>query len=156
MICFYFCIYLLPILSINTSPKKAGASFYCHLLLFCHFKDSRWQNKRMYTHLFLQEHQNLKQLLNNHWQENVGSHQKKIPHIQGQRKSPNKMIGGAQSHLKSNLRPARDAQRAQTKPCAHQDPENESVTSTRDWTRPGFECLSVSCRGTVQQWPAWS
>lgn len=34
MICFYFYIYLLPILSINTSPKKSGASFYCHLLLF--------------------------------------------------------------------------------------------------------------------------
>ena len=24
----------------------------------------------------------------------------------------------------------------------------------RDWARPSFECLSVSCGGTGQQWPA--
>ena len=24
----------------------------------------------------------------------------------------------------------------------------------RDWARPAFECFSVSCRGTGQQWPA--
>ena len=54
-------------------------------------------------------------LLNNHWQENVGSHQKKTPCIQGQRRSPNKMVGGVQSHLESNLIPTRDTQRVQTK-----------------------------------------
>ena len=53
--------------------------------------------------------------------ENVGFHQKKIPHVQGQRRSPSKMVGGAQSHLESNPIPARDAQRAQTKPCVHQE-----------------------------------
>ena len=36
-----------------------------------------------------------------------------IPHIQGQRRSPSKMVGGVNSHLESNPIPARDAQRAQ-------------------------------------------
>ena len=39
---------------------------------------------------------------------------KEIPHIQGQRRSPSKMVGGANSHLESNPIPTRDAQRAQT------------------------------------------
>ena len=39
-----------------------------------------------------------------------------IPHFKGQRRSP-KMA------LESNPIPARDAQRAQKKPCVHQDPE---------------------------------
>ena len=53
--------------------------------------------------------------------DNVGSHQKKIPHIQGQRRSPSKMVGGAKSHLESNPIAIRDARRAQTKLCAHQE-----------------------------------
>ena len=53
----------------------------------------------IFTHLLLQEIQNYNALLNNRLQENVGSHQKKIPHVQGQRRSPNKMVGGAKSHL---------------------------------------------------------
>ena len=32
-----------------------------------------------------------------------------IPHIQGQRRSPSKMVGGVKSHLESNSIPARDA-----------------------------------------------
>ena len=46
---------------------------------------------------------------------------KKILHIQGQRTSPSKMVGGAKSSFESNPVPTRDSQRAQTKPCAHQD-----------------------------------
>ena len=42
----------------------------------------------------------------------------------------------------------------QTKPCALQDPGKGAVTSTRDWARPAFEYLSVSCGGMSQQWPA--
>ena len=38
---------------------------------------------------------------------------KKIPHIQEQRRSPRKMVGGAKSHLESNSIPTRDAWRAQ-------------------------------------------
>ena len=38
----------------------------------------------------------------------------KIPHIQGQRRSPSKIVGGAKSHLDSNPLPATDAQKAQT------------------------------------------
>ena len=37
-----------------------------------------------------------------------------ISHIQVQRRSPSKMVGGAKSHLESNCIPSRDAQRAQT------------------------------------------
>ena len=63
------------------------------------------------------------------------------------------MVGGAQAHLKSNLIPARDAWRVQTKPCEHQDRGTGAVILTRHRARPAFECL-VSCRGMGQQWPA--
>ena len=52
----------------------------------------------------------------------------KIPHVQGQRKSPNKMVGGAKLHLESNPILTRDARKAQTKPCAHQDPGTPQET----------------------------
>ena len=60
-----------------------------------------------------------------------------IPHIQLQRRSPGKMVGGVKSCLESNPIDARDAQRAQTKPCAHQEiPQKLSQTCL--WV---FECL---------------
>ena len=68
-----------------------------------------------------------------------------------QRRSPNKRVGGAQSCLKSNIIPARDAQRAQTKPRAHQDQGRGAVTSQE--TGPDLP-VSVSSGGTGQQWPA--
>ena len=55
----------------------------------------RWQSRRTCTHLLLQELQNYNLLLINHQQENVGSQQKKIPYIQGQRRSPSKMVAAA-------------------------------------------------------------
>ena len=73
-----------------------------------------WQSRRVCTHLLLQELQNYNLLPNNRRQENVGSHQKKITHIQGQRRSPRKMVGGVQSCFESNPIPARDTLRAQT------------------------------------------
>ena len=105
---------------------------------------SRWWSIRMCTHL-LWEAQNYNLLLNNCWQENVQSHQK-IPHIQGQRRSPSKMVGGAKSCLESNPIPARAVQRAQTKPVHTRRPHG-------DWAVPAFERLSVSCGGLGQQWP---
>ena len=42
------------------------------------------------------------------------SYCEEIPHVQGQRRSPSKMVGGVKSCLESNPIPARDAQRAQT------------------------------------------
>ena len=77
------------------------------------FMALRWQSRRTCTHL-LWELQNYNFLLINRRLENVGSHQKEIPHIQGQRRSPSKMVGGVKSHLESNPLPARDAQRVQT------------------------------------------
>ena len=44
--------------------------------------------------------------------------------------------------------------RAQTKPCAHQDPGESSSDPTRDWPRLSCECPEVSRRGMGQQWPA--
>ena len=38
-----------------------------------------------------------------------------IPHVQGQRRSCNKMVGGVKLHLESNPIPAREAQKAQKK-----------------------------------------
>ena len=45
------------------------------------------------------------------------------PHVQGQRGSPSKMVGGVKLHFESKPIPARNARRAKTKPCLHQDPE---------------------------------
>ena len=110
----------------------------------------RWHSRRTCTHLLLQKLQSCNLLLNNHLQENVGSHQEKIPHFQGQRRSPNKKVGGAKLHLESNPIP-RDAHRAQTKPCAHQEPETPlRLSQTCLWV---FECLlwrhgsAVACFG---------
>ena len=61
---------------------------------------------------------------------------KKITHIQGQRRSPRKMVGGAKSRLESNLLPARDTWRAQTN-LVH----TRTQRPHRDWVRTVFECL---------------
>ena len=36
----------------------------------------------------------------------------------------------------------------------NQDPGKGAVTSTRDWARHAFECLSVPCKGVGHPWPA--
>ena len=80
-----------------------------------------WWSRGIWAHLLLRGLQNYNSLLNNHGQENAGSHQKKkIPHIQGQR-SPNKIVQDTKSCLETNPIPAKDTWRAQTKSCAYQD-----------------------------------
>ena len=68
---------------------------------------------------------------------------KKISHVQGQRRSCNKMVGGPKSCLESN---ARVAQRAKTKPCVHQDPgtpqETDPDSPLRFWVSPVEACVS--------------
>ena len=72
---------------------------------------------------------------------------KKIPHIQRQRRRPNKMVEGVKSCLESNPIPNREAWRAQTKPCAHQDPETpQKLSQTWLWV---FECLLWRYRSAV-------
>ena len=84
--------------------------------------------------LLLRELQNYNSLLNNCQQENVGTHQKNIPHVEGQRRSHSKMVGGTKSQLESNPIPSWDTQRAQTKPCAHQEtPQRLSQTWLSVW-----------------------
>ena len=106
----------------------------------------RWWSRRRCTHLLLWERQNYNSLLNNHRLENVGSHHKKIPHVQGQRRSPRKTVRGAKLHLESNPIPARDTQRVQTKLVC-----TRTQRPHRDWARTVFECL---LQRYSQQWPA--
>ena len=73
------------------------------------------------------EFEKLQLIIEHHQQENAGSHQKMVPYVQGQRRSPARQ-GGVKSSLESNLIPARDTWRAQTKPCVHQDPGNPEET----------------------------
>ena len=90
-------------------------------------------------------------LLNNHQQETVESHQKKISHVQEQRSRPNKTVWGAKLCLEPNPIPARDAQRAQTQPCVHQDPGQWSSGPTRDRARLAYECPGVSVDSGLPQ-----
>ena len=53
---------------------------------------------------------------------------KKIPHIQGQRRSPSEMAGGAKSCLETNPIPARDAQKSHPNPCIQQGTETPQET----------------------------
>ena len=47
-----------------------------------------------------------------------------------------------------------DSWRAQTIPCAHQDPRERSSDPTRYWPRHAHECPGVSSGGMGQQWAA--
>ena len=88
-------------------------------------------------HLLLRKLQNSNSLLNSRRQENVGSHQKNIRHIQGQRRSLSKMVGGVKSHLEQTFQ-------------RHSEGSNQNLCvpgNSTDWARPAFECLSVSCVG---------
>ena len=67
-----------------------------------------------------------------------------ISHVQGQRRSPSKMVGGAKSHLESNPLPARDAQRAQTDLVC-----TKTQRPHRDWDRTVFGCLLRRYRSAV-------
>ena len=69
------------------------------------------------------------------------------------RRSPSKMLGGVKLCLESNPIHAKDVQRAQTKPCVHQDPGERSSDPTIDWLRLACECPGVSSGG-VGRWPA--
>ena len=59
-----------------------------------------------------------------------------------------------QSHQNLHRTGETDSWRAQTEPCAHQDPGKRSSDSTRDCLRLAREWTGVSGRGVGQQWPA--
>ena len=72
------------------------------------------------------------------------------------RRGLNKMTGGAQSHSESNLIPARDAQRAQTKPLCTPGPRERSsdpqrrLSQTWLWVSPAEAWVSnglTHCQG---------
>ena len=108
-----------------------------HLLFGGRTEVERWWSRRTCAHLFLQELQIYNSLLNNHQQGNVGLYQKKISYLQGQRRSPRKMVGGAKLHWESNSIPTRDNWRAQTKLCAHQETPHR-LSQTCLWV---LDCL---------------
>ena len=78
---------LVPLPFLNPACASGHSRFTCYWRM-----GPRWWSRRMCAHL-LRELQNCTLLLNNHRQENVESHQKKLLWIQGQRRSPNKTIG---------------------------------------------------------------
>ena len=111
----------------------------------CPILSLRWQSRRTCTHL-LRELQNYNSLLNNHQQDNVGSHQKRYPHP-GKKGTPQQ--DGRRGKIAFRI-----------KPHTHQ---RYSGGSNKILCTPGPSdsaetepelCLSVSCRGTSQQWPA--
>ena len=63
------------------------------------FPKLRWQSRRMCTNFLLWELQSCNSLLNNHRQENFGSYQKKISHIQGQREALIKITAATAAKL---------------------------------------------------------
>ena len=107
---------------------------------------------RACAHLLLWEFQNCNSLLNNHQQENVGSKQEEIPHVQGQRRSSNKTVRGVKLHLESNPISTIDAQRAQTNPCMHQDAETPQKTEKNlqlsVWVSPAKAQVNRGGRGS--------
>ena len=93
------------------------------------------------------ELQNCNSLLNNHQQENIGSHKKKKRYPTAKAKEkPQRDRRWDEIAFRIKPIPVRDARRAQTKSCGHQDPETPQ-------TEPDLppECLSVSCRDMGQQ-----
>ena len=68
-----------------------------------------------------------------------------IHHIQGQRRSPSKTAGGANSHLELNPIPTRDTQRAQTN-LVHQDPETpQRLSQNCVWASPVEVWVGSGC-----------
>ena len=115
-------------LSMHLSIYHLSIHIYKHMIF-----GIRWQRKACVR--LLQDLQNYDSLMNNLRLENV-SHQKKISHIQGQRRSPSKTVGGVKSRLESNPLPTRDVQRVQTK-LVH----TRTWRLNRDCNRTVFECL---------------
>ena len=74
---------------------------------------------------------------------------KKIPHIQGQRRSPSKTVGGAKSHLESNPIPARDTLRALTNlVCTRtQRPHRHWARTVSEYLLRGYGLAVACCRG---------
>ena len=85
-----------------------------------------------------------------HRQENVKSHQIKIPHGQEQRQTPINMVGEGKFHVVSNPY-LPEMLRGLKQNLVH----TRTQRYHRDWARPVFECLNVSSsRDKGQQWPA--
>ena len=70
---------------------------------------------------------------------------KEILHVQGQSRSPIKMVGGVKSHLESNPIPTKMFREFRQTLC---------TPGPREPTKTKLElCLSVSCSDMGQQWP---
>ena len=99
----------------------------------------RWWSRRTCVHLLLWELQNYSLLLNNCRQENVGSHQKKITHIQGQKRSPSKMAGAGKIAFRIKPHTSQRCSQDLNSPCAHQDPETpQRLRQNCIWASPVY------------------
>ena len=103
----------------------------------------RGQSRRIRAHLLLREFQTYNSLLNNHQQENVGSHQKRIPRVQGQRRPQQ---DGRRGKIMFRIKPyTRQRHLEDSNPCVHQEiPQRLSQTCL--WVS---ECLLWRHRSAV-------
>ena len=97
-----------------------------HLLLLGHLSSTTWWSRRTCIHL-LQEFQNYNSLLNNHPQENVGSHQK---HTQPPRTKEKPQQDGRRGKIAFRIKPHSHQRRSEGSNktfCTQGDPtENKS------------------------------
>ena len=90
---------------------------------------------RTCAHLLLWELRNYNSL-SNRQQENVGSHQKETPHVQGQRRNPRKMVVGGEISFRITPYTRQRCLEGSNKLCG-----TGTQRPHRDWTRTVFVCL---------------
>ena len=93
-------------------------------------------------------------LLNNHRQENVGTHQKEIPHTQGQRRSHNKSVGGGTTMFKIKPHIHQRHFEGTNKNLCTPGPRERSSDPHKRLSQTCLKCVRVSCGGMGQHWPA--
>ena len=112
----------------------------------------RWWSRRTCAHL-LWELPNYYSLLNNH-QQNVGSHQKKIPHIQGQKEKPQQ--DGRRGEITSRIKyhtHQRHSEGSNKVLCAPGDPtETEPDLPLSVWVSPVAEWVSSGLPQGQELW----
>ena len=114
----------------------------------------RWWSRRTCSHLLLWELQNWNSLLNNHQQENVGSHQKKIPTSKGKGGGPTRRsVQFRRSVVSDSLQP-HESQHARP-PCPSPTPgvHPDSCASSQ-WCHPATSSSVVPFSSCPQFLPA--
>ena len=145
---------------INTMKFASFVSVYMVAFPYCKWCSQvwlRWRSIRTCAHLLLQELQNYNSLQNKHWQENVDSHKKKIPYVQGQRRSPSKTypskVQFSHSVVSDSLWP-HESRHART-PCPSLSPKDCSNSCPLSrWCHPAISSSVVPFFSCPQSLPA--